>query len=171
MRRITIVGIVAILVLGVAAVAYAAGPGLVRQPGAQAVTAEHIDALNNCDVNRLMAQYPESVHIILPDGGKAIGRVEVLDLFTGFCSQPDLYWNDETGSWANAGGLNGLTFTENEQWTVGKTVNMEWTADACFLASPYVGADAYETHANLMAAQVTTFDGSKLVFNDGSTCP
>jgi hypothetical protein len=70
----------------------------------------------------------------------------------------------------NDGGLNGLQFSENEQWTVGKTVNMEWTADACFLAQPYVGADAYETHANLMAAQVTTFDGSKLVFNDGTNC-
>ena len=119
MRRIVIVGIVAAFVLGIAATAMAKGHDngksyLVRQPGARAVTAEHIDALNACDIDRLMAQYPPSIHIILPDGGQAVGRAEVLALFEGFCSDPA------------DGGLNGLQFTEIESWKVAGTINMQW---------------------------------------------
>ena len=155
MRRIVIVGIVAAFVIGIAATAMAKGHDngksyLVRQPGARAVTAEHIDALNACDIDRLMAQYPPSIHIILPDGGQAVGRAEVLELFEGFCADPA------------DGGLNGLQFTEIESWKVAGTINMQWKADADFLCEPYFGADAYETRWGLMAAQVTTFDGSKL---------
>jgi ketosteroid isomerase-like protein len=31
-----------------------------KLPNAAAVVAEHVDALNNCDLNRIMAQYPDS---------------------------------------------------------------------------------------------------------------
>jgi len=155
MRRAIVVLFVSILVLGVAAVAFAGKPDkpdLDRQPTPSAVVAEHIDALNNCDVGRLMAQYPETIEILLPGGVTVAGRDDVRDLFEGFClPYPD--------------GLNGLTFTELSRGTVHKTVNMQWSADACFLAEPYLGADAYETWAGLMAAQVTTFDGAELVEN------
>jgi hypothetical protein len=40
---------------------------------------------------------------------------------------------------------------------VGDTLNMQWRAEAPFLAEPYRGADAYETKNGLMQAQVTTF--------------
>jgi hypothetical protein len=43
-----------------------------------------------------------------------------------------------------------------------ETVNVQWRAEAPFLAEAYRGADAYETHNGLMAAQVTTFDESEL---------
>jgi len=33
-------------------------PPLKKQPGPQAVIDEHMDALNKCDWNRIMAQYP-----------------------------------------------------------------------------------------------------------------
>jgi hypothetical protein len=33
-------------------------PPLKKQPTSQAVVDEHVDALNHCDWNRLMAQYP-----------------------------------------------------------------------------------------------------------------
>jgi len=43
-------------------------PPLKRQKTPQAVVNEHLDALNKCDWNRLMAQYPPQVEIHLPDG-------------------------------------------------------------------------------------------------------
>src|SRR5512132_1551430 len=43
-------------------------PPLKRQGSAEAVVAEHLAALNACDWNRLMAQYPPDVHFFLPGG-------------------------------------------------------------------------------------------------------
>lgn len=127
-------------------------PPLVPQATPQKVVDEHLEALNACDWNRLMAQYPDDVHIILPDGGESVGREAVGKLFAGFCkSRAD-------------GGLKGLKFTTLSTFTVDGTLNVQWVAEADFLAEPYKGADAYVTRDGLMAAQVTTFDGSKLKF-------
>ena len=41
-------------------------PPLKRRAGPQAVVDEHLDALNRCDWERLMAQYPPEVEIFLP---------------------------------------------------------------------------------------------------------
>jgi hypothetical protein len=161
MKRLLVFGVAVVLMLSVAVVASAA-PGKMfdRQPTPEGVVAEHIDALNNCDVDRLMAQYPESIHIILPGGVTVEGRAAVLDLFNGFCLPFE------------EGGLNGLQFTEVDSWKVHKTINMQWEANADFLCEPYLGADAYETWSGLMAAQVTTFDGAELVFvDDAGNCP
>jgi hypothetical protein len=125
---------------------------LVRQPTPEAVVAEHVDALNKCDVNRLMAQYPRTVAILFPGGVTVEGRTAVRALFEGFCKPPA------------TGGLNGITFAAVKSWTVGKTVNVQWVATAPFLAAPYYGADAYVTQKGLLAAQVTTFDGAELQF-------
>ncbi len=126
-------------------------PPLKKQASVQKVIDEHIDALNKCDWNRLMAQYPNDVEIHLPDGTIKRGRAEVGDLFTGFCkARPD--------------GLKGLKFTAEKAFLVGNTLNVQWRADADFLSEPYKGSDAYVTRAGLMAAQVTTFDGAKLKF-------
>ena len=151
MRRLFALGMVAVLTVATTAAAVGQS-GLVRQPTPEAVVAEHIDALNNCDVDRLMAQYPEDVQILLPGGITVEGRADVRALFEGFC-QPF------------PAGLAGLTFTELSSAKVHKTVNTQWKAEACFLAEPYLGADAYETWAGLMAAQVTTFDGAELAIN------
>lgn len=126
-------------------------PPLKKQPSVQKVIDEHLDALNKCDWNRLMAQYPKDVEIHLPDGAVIKGREKVGDLFTGFCkARPD--------------GLKGLKFTAESSFTVGNTLNVMWRAEADFLSEPYKGSDAYVTRNGLMAAQVTTFDGSKLKF-------
>ena len=126
-------------------------PPLKKQPSVQKVVDEHLDALNQCDWNRLMAQYPNDVEIHVPDGTVVRGRAKVGDLFAGFCkSRPD--------------GLKGLKFTPVTSFKVGNTVNALWSADAAFLAEPYKGSDAYVTRDGLMAAQVTTFDGAKLKF-------
>ena len=126
-------------------------PPLKKQGSVQKVVDEHVDALNHCDWNRLMAQYPNDVEIHLPDGTVVKGRDKVGDLFAGFCkSRPD--------------GLKGLKFTPESAFVVGNTLNVKWRAEADFLAEPYRGSDAYVTRQGLMAAQVTTFDGSKLKF-------
>jgi len=124
------------------------------QESPAAVVAEHLDALNHCDVDRLMAQYPESVHLFLPGGSApntVIGRTAVRALFEGFCKPyPE--------------GLNGIQFTSQVVQKVGDTINVQWVANATFLAEPYYGADAYVTKDGLMYAQVTTFGAPPLKF-------
>ena len=48
-------------------------PAIKTQPTAQAVVDEHLDAINKCDWNRLMAQYPDERRV-LPAEGR--GRAE-----------------------------------------------------------------------------------------------
>lgn len=121
-------------------------PPLHLQPNAEMVTAEHIDALNKCDWDRLMAQYPEEVLLITPGGVWVEGRAAVGDLFTGFCKD------------RAENGFKGATFIAEKVKTVGDTVNVSWRVEADWLAEPYKGADAYVTHDGLMYVQVTTFD-------------
>ena len=154
MRRFIAIAIVVLGTLAgisLASQSAASGPPhdgkLVRQSTPEAVAAEHVAALNECDVDRLMAQYPKTVVILLPGGVTVEGRTDVRALFESFCA-----------------GLNGLHFEAIKTWTVGKTVNIQWVATAPFLAAPYYGADAYETHAGLLEAQVTTFDAAQLQF-------
>lgn len=125
-------------------------PKLVPQPSPQQVVDEHLEALNVCDWDRLMAQYPPEVLIVVADGASFRGREAVGELFAGFCKTPE------------EGGLKGLQFTTLETFTVEGTLNVIWEADADFLEEPYKGADAYVTKDGFMYAQVTTFDGSKL---------
>jgi hypothetical protein len=125
-------------------------PELKTQPTPAAVVAEHMDALNHCDWNRLMAQYPPEVEIHLPDGVVVKGREKVGELFAGFV-KPHA-----------EGGLCGMQFTPLSTFPVDGTLNIEWTAEADFLAEPYKGSDAYVTKDGLMYAQVTTFKGADL---------
>lgn len=140
------------MVLGLAAApvwADAHGPALpplVMQPNAEMVTSEHIAALNACDWDRLMAQYPEEVLFILPGGVWVEGRPAIGDLFAGFCTP------------RADGGFQGATFIAEKVRTVGDTVSMSWRVEAEWLAEPYKGADAYITRDGLMYMQVTTFD-------------
>ena len=66
---------VAIALLGgtLAAQAEMKLPELKKQPTVQAVLDEHLDALNKCDWNRLLAQYPEDAQINLPGGAHRQG--------------------------------------------------------------------------------------------------
>lgn len=141
--------------LSIAATSFAADnqalPPIRKQPTPEKVLAEHLDALNQCDWNRLVAQYPEDAEIHLPDGVMLKGRQKVGDLFNGFCKD-------------RPNGLRGLKFTVQTSFKVGNTFNVMWKADAPFLAEPYIGSDAYVTRNGMMAAMVTTFDGSKLKF-------
>lgn len=141
-----------LLVTGSAAAGDMTLPELVRQDTPQAVVDEHLVALNECDWDRLMAQYPDEVEFHLVDGVLIKGREAVGELFAGFCKSHE------------DGGLKGLTFTTISSFAVDGTINVKWSADADFLAEPHIGSDAYVTKDGLMYAQVTTFDGAKLKF-------
>ncbi len=125
-------------------------PDLKKQPSAQAVLDEHFAALNKCDWNRLLAQYPDDAQINLPGGQIVKGRAAIGDLFAGFCKDP------------KDGGLNGIQFAVEHSTTIENTFATQWVATAPFLAEPYKGSDAYITHDGFMQAMVTTFDGNAL---------
>lgn len=125
-------------------------PPIKRQPSPKAVVDEHLAAINACDWERVMAQYPPEVQFFLPGGQVVKGRAAVGELFRNFFKP------------VKDGGLCGLKFTTEQTFTVGDTINVQWTAKADFLAEPYKGADAYETQDGLMWAQVTTFDAAQL---------
>lgn len=127
-------------------------PALAPLETPQAVVDEHLDALNACDWDRLMAQYPDDVFFILPNGTWIEGRREIGNVFEGFCkSRTD-------------GGFKGATFITEFSKEVGDTVNVSWRVEADWLAEPYKGADAYITKDGLMQAQVTTFDPADMIF-------
>ncbi len=125
-------------------------PDLKKQPSAQDVLDEHFAALNKCDWNRLLAQYPDDAQINLPGGQIVKGRAAIGDLFAGFCKDP------------KDGGLNGIQFAVEHSTTIENTFATQWVATAPFLAEPYKGSDAYITHDGFMQAMVTTFDGNAL---------
>jgi len=125
-------------------------PPIQKRATAQAVVAEHLDAINKCDWKRLMAQYPPEVEFFLPGGQVVKGRTAVGDLFKNFVKP------------AKDGGLCGLKFDTEHTFTVGDTINVQWRATAPFLLEPYLGADAYVTKDGLMFAQVTTFRSDEI---------
>lgn len=125
-------------------------PQTKKQPTAQAVLDEHLDALNHCDWSRIVAQYPEDAQINLPGGMVVKGRAAIGDLFAGFCKD------------AKDGGLNGIQFKPESSMAIGDTFATQWVATAPFLAEPYKGSDAYITKDGLMQAMVSTFDGAAL---------
>jgi SnoaL-like domain len=132
------------------AIAQSALPDIKRQPSAQAVLDEHLDALNHCDWKRIVAQYPDDAQINLPGGTIVAGRKEIGDMFAGFCKDP------------KDGGLKGINFKVEHSTTIGNVFATQWVGTADFLAEPYRGSDAYITKDGLMQAMVTTFDGSAL---------
>lgn len=125
-------------------------PAIKRLKTPQAVVDEHLDAINKCDWQRVMAQYPPEVQFFLPGGQVVKGREAVGELFRNFFRP------------VKDGGLCGLRFDTENSFPVGDTINLQWRATAPFLAEPYRGADAYVTKDGLMYAQVTTFDGALL---------
>ncbi|HUB35159.1 MAG TPA: nuclear transport factor 2 family protein [Bryobacteraceae bacterium] len=116
----------------------------------KAVIDEHLDAINHCDWNRLIAQYPQDVEFFLPGGQVVRGRQAVADMFVNIVKP------------VAQGGLCGLKFTVEHIFQVGDTFNVQWVAIGDALAEPYRGADAYEARNGMMAAQVTTFDPSQM---------
>jgi hypothetical protein len=132
-------------------------PPLQKQSTPQAVIDEHFDALNKCDWNRIMAQYPADYQLHLPGGMVVKGREKAGELFANFVKP------------RAQGGLCGIKFTPEQTFVVGETLNIQWKAEADFLAEPYKGSDAYETHDGLMAGMVSTFKGEDMKLKDAAT--
>lgn len=127
-------------------------PPFKRCSSPQAVVDEHLDALNQCDWERAMAQYPENVEIFLPGGTVVQGREQVAELFWGFL-KPHA-----------EGGLGGIQFEVVHSFPVGDTITVLWSITADFLSEPYVGTDAYITKDGLMWGQVSTLRFEDLKF-------
>jgi ketosteroid isomerase-like protein len=125
-------------------------PVLKPQPSPRAVVSEHLDALNHCDFNRLMAQYPGNAELFFPGGNDVIGRANVAKLFSGVVKP------------LSQGGVCGLRFEEVRSLVVGNTVIVHWRVVGDALAKPYEGTDAYVTRNGLMVSQVSTFQAQDL---------
>jgi len=93
----------------VIAIAQSALPEIKRQATAQAVLDEHMDALNHCDWNRIVAQYPDDAQINLPGGAVVSGRKAIGEMFAGFCKD------------SKDGGLKGINFKAEHSTTIGDT--------------------------------------------------
>ena len=87
----------------------------------QAVIDEHMDALNKCDWNPIMAQYPADYQLNLPDGVVVKGREAAGKLSADFVKP--------------------IKFTPEQTFVVGETLNIQWKAEAEFLAEPYKGSE------------------------------
>jgi hypothetical protein len=126
---------------------------LVPEEGSLAVYQKHIEVLNACDWVGLMAQYPNDVELHLGGGTVIAGREAIGELFDGFVAP-------------FPAGLCGLTFSEVTRKEVGGTQVVNWSADADFLAEPYLGSDAYSSDGEYLDAFVSTFDGAALVYTE-----
>ena len=150
MKSLLIICAVALLVQSSPVWSQEALPPLKKQPTEEAVLAEHLDALNHCDWNRLLAQYPDDFQMNLPGGQIVKGREAAGKLFAGFCKDP------------KEGGLKGITFTAENSVKIGNVFATQWVATAPFLAEPYKGSDAYIIENGYLRAMVSTFDGNAL---------
>jgi SnoaL-like domain len=150
MKSLLIICAVALLVQSSPVWSQEALPPLKKQPTEEAVLAEHLDALNHCDWNRLLAQYPDDFQMNLPGGEIVKGREAAGKVFAGFCKD------------RKEGGLKGITFTPQDSVKIGNVFATQWVVTAPFLAEPYKGSDAYIIENGYLRAMVSTFDGNAL---------
>ncbi len=130
----------------VAGAAIAADMPPIRPEGGVELTwQEHIDALNACDVKRIVALYPREILFIQAQKVWG-GREKVLDFFNHYCKP------------FSEGGFKGGNFIIEDSKTFGDTVTVRWRMEADFLSEPYYGAVTYVTHDGLIYVQTTTFN-------------
>src|SRR5271156_5501220 len=125
-------------------------PPLKRQATPAKVVEEHMAAFSGCDWPRLMAQFPDNVEFFGPNGQVVRGKKALGEMFAQVVKPP------------SQGGTCGLKVVAEHTFAVGDVINVQWVADSPLLKEPYRGADAYETHDGLMAAQVTTWNPADL---------
>ncbi len=142
--------VIALCLLPTASLLAQTMPPLHRQPTPAKVVEEHMAAFSACDWQRLMAQFPDNVEFFGPGGQVVRGKAALGKMFRQVVKAPA------------QGGTCGIKVTAEHVFTVGEVVNVQWRADSPLLREPYRGADAYETHDGLMAAQVTTWNPADL---------
>jgi hypothetical protein len=132
-------------------VAAPAVAGAAAQSNAKLVRA-HIAALAACDANALVAGYTNDATVFFPDGVIVQGHAALQKLYEGFVKSPE----EE--------GLCGLRAKPMKTWTSGRTSFVKFKVTAPFLAKPYFSTDGYVFEKGKIAAEMSTFDATKLVF-------
>jgi hypothetical protein len=135
----------------VAAFALVTGGALAKQSNAQLVKA-HVAALAACDADALVAGYTNDATLFFPDGVIVQGRAALQKLYDGFVLPPEQE------------GLCGLKAKPVKEWTAGTTSFVKFKVTAPFLAKPYFSTDGYVFEGGKIAAEMSTFDATKLVF-------
>lgn len=114
------------------------------------VTEEHIEALNDCNINRLVQLRTEDFKMYLPRGEVVDGKENAAIAFTNWCKPYPK-------------GIRGFELVIQDAFLVGNTYNVRWVLRSPFFED-YPGADAYVTRGFKMAAIVTTLDVNALNF-------
>jgi hypothetical protein len=127
----------------------ASGADATVQSNAKLVKA-HGAALAACDADALVAGYTNDATLFFPDGVVVHGRAALQKLYDGFVKSPD----EE--------GLCGLKATPVKAWNSGETSFVKFRVTAPFLAKPYFSTDGYVFKHGKIAAEMSTFDASKL---------
>jgi hypothetical protein len=96
-----------------------------------AVVREHIDAVENCDADRLIAGYSADAKLFFPDGVVVEGHSALTELYTDFVKP------------RQEGGLCGITATPVDSYRKGGTVFVKFRVEAPFLAEEYFSTDGY----------------------------
>ena len=139
--------VVAVLALGATSAAGAASSNA-------KLVKEHIAALSACDADALVAGYTSDATVFFPDGVVVQGEKALQKLYDGFVKSPD----DE--------GLCGLKAKPVLEWASGGTSFVKFKVTAPFLAKPYFSTDGYVFKGGKIAAEMSTFDATKLVFKN-----
>jgi hypothetical protein len=154
MSRITPVArLIAVAAAFTAALALATGVAGAAGSNAKLVKA-HGAALAACDADALVAGYTPDATLFFPDGVVVKGQAALQKLYDGFVKSPD----DE--------GLCGLKAKPMKEWSSGGTSFVKFKVTAPFLAKPYFSTDGYVFENGKIAAEISTFDATKLVFKN-----
>jgi hypothetical protein len=118
----------------------------------KALVAAHGKALAECSAEGLVNGYTSNATLFFPDGVVVKGRKALTELYEGFVKSPE----EE--------GLCGLKATPVLEWEEGGTSFVKFRVTAPFLAKTYFSTDGYVFKGGKIAAEMSTFDASKLVF-------
>jgi hypothetical protein len=115
---------------------------------------EHIAALSACDADALVGGYTADATVFFPDGVVVQGEKALQKLYDGFVKSPE------------EDGLCGLKAKPVLEWSSGGTSFVKFKVTAPFLAKPYFSTDGYVFKGGKIAAEMSTFDATKLVFKN-----
>jgi uncharacterized iron-regulated protein len=136
----------------VALLAMAATSPAATAPSNAKLVKAHLAALAACDADALVAGYTKDATLFFPDGVVVQGRAALQKLYDGFVKSP----KEE--------GLCGLKAAPLKSWTSGSTSFVKFRVTAPFLAKPYFSTDGYVFKGGKIAAEMSTFDATKLDF-------
>jgi hypothetical protein len=118
------------------------------------LVAAHGKVLEECSASGLVNGYTNDATLFFPDGVVVQGRKALTKLYEGFVKPSD------------EGGLCGLKAKPVLEWESGNTSYVKFKVTAPFLAKPYFSTDGYVFKNGKIAAEISTFDASKLVFKN-----